>query len=770
MQPSIKSARLRRLQACLCRYFTATAFIVASFPGLASAADDAHATNQLARNVSVAKAAGNQFRSFELLHEQGTPLAKRSQVSELISQGRLLAVDEEAAKSLLAIKPQYFTLSVPGSGDVELVRVNYDNLKIEGANGEDLSWTNTGVHYQGTLKGDAKSAAALSVFRNPETGAYEVTGVVGTPESGNTLIGRIKGSNPTNEHIVYRESAVYKKKAGPAVECGLDEVNKENLITPEQCPTPSTPTTPNPVQDKLTRILTGNKAGSTPAEVLLANGCVRIHLEVENDVYLAQGNNTANYATGFFNVAKTVYANENIPINLHYLKVWTTPNPEASINGYQAIWNNFWNRKYQEGIQGDLAMLVGFHIDRGIATLNRICGPDYNQTGISPIRDYPSYPTYSWASATFPHEIGHLFGSQHTQACAWNGNNTALDGCAAPEGSCARPSNQNGTIMSYCSNFSLAQGFGTQPGNLIRSSFAGATCLDCGGQGCTSSISPTTATVSANTTSGTIAVTTSASNCSWSASTGTSWLTITSGGGPFTGSGSVSYTVAANAGAARSATLTVAGQTFTVSQQAGTITTPLLNNVAVTASGAAGSEAAYYIDVPTGATSLVFTMSGGSGDVDLYTRFSTPPTVSAYDCRPYLSGNSESCTVPAPSAGRYHVMLRGYSAYSNASLKASFQVPNVTTVNLTAPAGGEVWSRGSTRTVSWTAANSQHVDIALYKGSNFVQWVAWHVVSSNSSYAWTIPSTLSTGNDYRITVLDYDQRNVSSSSGSFTLN
>ena len=153
-----------------------------------------------------------------------------------------------------------------------------------------------------------------------------------------------------------------------------------------------------------------------------------------------------------------------------------------------------------------------------------------------------------------------------------------------------------------------------------------------------------------------------------------------------------------------------------------------------------------------------------------YTRFGTPPTVSVYDCRPYLPGNSESCTVPAPSAGRYHVMLRGYSAFSNASLKASFQAPNVTTVNLTAPAGGELWSRGSTRTVSWTAANSQHVDIALYKGSNFVQWIAWHVVSSNGSYAWTIPSTLSAGSDYRITVLDYDQRNVSSSSGSFTLN
>ena len=78
--------------------------------------------------------------------------------------------------------------------------------------------------------------------------------------------------------------------------------------------------------------------------------------------------------------------------------------------------------------------------------------------------------------------------------------------------------------------------------------------------------------------------------------------------------------------------------------------------------------------------------------------------------------------------------------------------------------------RATTRTISWTATNSQHVDVALYKGSSFVQWITWHVVSSTGSYNWAIPATLTPGSDYRITVYDYDQRAISATSGAFAIN
>jgi len=85
---------------------------------------------------------------------------------------------------------------------------------------------------------------------------------------------------------------------------------------------------------------------------------------------------------------------------------------------------------------------------------------------------------------------------------------------------------------------------------------------------CTYSISPTGQTFTASAGSGTIRVTAGA-NCSWTAVSNKSWIAIVTpsngNGGP--GSGSVSYTVSKNqTGAKRTGTITVAGRTFTVTQ------------------------------------------------------------------------------------------------------------------------------------------------------------------------------------------------------------
>jgi serine protease len=100
----------------------------------------------------------------------------------------------------------------------------------------------------------------------------------------------------------------------------------------------------------------------------------------------------------------------------------------------------------------------------------------------------------------------------------------------------------------------------------------------------------------------------------------------------------------------------------------------LIKGVAVTEiSGNQGSETGYWIDVPANSSNLTFTISGGSGDADLYVRFGAEPTTSSYDCRPYRNGNSETCSFAAPQAGRYYVMLRAYSSYSGVQLVADYQ-------------------------------------------------------------------------------------------------
>ena len=98
----------------------------------------------------------------------------------------------------------------------------------------------------------------------------------------------------------------------------------------------------------------------------------------------------------------------------------------------------------------------------------------------------------------------------------------------------------------------------------------------------------------------------------------------------------------------------------------------LANGVPVTRlSGAVGSKQFWRINTPAGKT-LTVRISGGTGDADLYVRFGTRPTTSSYACRPYLTGNNETCTLSNTSAGDYYVMLRGYAAYSGVSLVGSF--------------------------------------------------------------------------------------------------
>ena len=101
--------------------------------------------------------------------------------------------------------------------------------------------------------------------------------------------------------------------------------------------------------------------------------------------------------------------------------------------------------------------------------------------------------------------------------------------------------------------------------------------------------------------------------------------------------------------------------------------TVLNNGVPITGlSGAASSTQFFTVQVPAGASNLVIASSGGTGDADMYVRAGSQPTTSTYDCRPYKTGNAESCSFATPVAGTYHVMLSAYSAFSGVSLQASW--------------------------------------------------------------------------------------------------
>ena len=76
------------------------------------------------------------------------------------------------------------------------------------------------------------------------------------------------------------------------------------------------------------------------------------------------------------------------------------------------------------------------------------------------------------------------------------------------------------------------------------------------------------------------------------------------------------------------------------------------------------------IEVPAGAGQLQVSISGGSGDADLYVRYGSQPSTSRYDCRPYLNGNNETCTFNNPPQGTWHIGIRAYRSFSGVTLDA----------------------------------------------------------------------------------------------------
>ncbi|MBU1620927.1 MAG: S8 family serine peptidase [Gammaproteobacteria bacterium] len=101
----------------------------------------------------------------------------------------------------------------------------------------------------------------------------------------------------------------------------------------------------------------------------------------------------------------------------------------------------------------------------------------------------------------------------------------------------------------------------------------------------------------------------------------------------------------------------------------GTGATSTINNISVSRN----AWKHYTVVVPAGMSVLTVNTSGGSGDADLYVRRGSQPTTSTYDCRPYLNGNTESCTFNNPMAATYHISIRGYTAASGITLTTSYQ-------------------------------------------------------------------------------------------------
>jgi hypothetical protein len=175
-------------------------------------------------------------------------------------------------------------------------------------------------------------------------------------------------------------------------------------------------------------------------------------------------------------------------------------------------------------------------------------------------------------------------------------------------------------------------------------------------------------------------------DCSESYGSGTS-VTLTAA--PAAGSTFVGWSGAGCSGVGTCTVSMTQARSVTATFEASITSTPLVNGQAVAVSGATGSFRYFYIDFPSGGRNLLIETRGGAGDVDLYVRLGAEPTLSEYDCWSAYIGNDDSCYGTAPPAGRYYIMLYGYDAYSGATVRASYSLPNSTvTLSVTRTGSG----------------------------------------------------------------------------------
>ncbi|MBQ4861060.1 S8 family peptidase [Pseudoalteromonas sp. MMG013] len=91
-------------------------------------------------------------------------------------------------------------------------------------------------------------------------------------------------------------------------------------------------------------------------------------------------------------------------------------------------------------------------------------------------------------------------------------------------------------------------------------------------------------------------------------------------------------------------------------------------------SGAKNEDKVFTYDVPAGTSRLNVTLSGGTGDADLYLKHGIAPWPLDNDCASENPDTSnESCVISNPKAGTWYISAYGYSAFNNVTLKVNHQ-------------------------------------------------------------------------------------------------